>query len=102
AAWILVDCIEEIFRRTEQPNGRGATTQELQILRKEFLPELFSKANQKHCTGSGSDVALNAEKIAQSPGRGRHSCSQGNSLLNRVEQCPTCWSPPHKRPCVPR
>src|SRR6266567_3237899 len=102
AARILVECIEEIFRRTEQPNCRGARTQQLEILGKEFLPELFSKANQKHCTGSGGDVTLNAEKTGQSSGRSCHCCSQVNSLPNRVEQGPTCWSLPHKRPCAQR
>src|SRR2546429_8579634 len=102
AAWILVDGIEEIFRRTEQPNCRGAGTQQLQILWKESLPELFSKADQKHSTGSGSDVALNAEKVCQSPGRTCHGCSQKDSLRSSVERCSATWSPPHKRPCAQR
>ncbi len=40
-----------------------ATTEPLQVLRQEALPEVLAEREQEHCDGNGDDVALEPECV---------------------------------------
>src|SRR5207249_10883471 len=63
SARVLVDAVEEVLARPEEPDGGDGCAEHLQVLRQEALPEVLAEREQEHRDGHGDDIALEAERL---------------------------------------
>ena len=66
-AGILVDAVEKVLARPEEPDRGDRRAQGLEVFGHEALPEIFPEREQEDRSGDRDDVALEAERLANAP-----------------------------------
>src|SRR5262249_31542248 len=61
AARVLVDAVQEVLARPEEPDGRDRGPQNLEVFRQEALPKVLAEREQEDRYGDRDDVGLEPE-----------------------------------------
>src|SRR6267378_367430 len=63
AARVLIDAVEKILARAEEPDGGDRCPERFEILRQEALPEVLAEREEEDGPGDRDDVALETEGL---------------------------------------
>src|SRR5437867_1363717 len=70
---VLVDAIEEVLARPEEPDGGDRRPEDLEVLGQKALPEVLAEGEQEHRHRDRDDVAFEPERGADARPGGIHA-----------------------------